>query len=287
MKKIIYLLLIPVLFSCEDVKENPEYIRLQNERDSLAGLASADAVTINGYLADFNDIQANLDRIKEAEKLVSVNASSQENALNQKDQINHDMQLIYDLMQKNKETIAGLRRKLKKSDARLVELEKMMAGLQKQLEERDVEISTLKTRLEQMNFKVEILTANVDSLKTENVNKENVIANKTEELNTAWYVYGTKKELQEHQVITKEGGFIGIGRIEKLMDGFNKDYFTKVDITKLTEITLNVKKAHLVTSHSSSSYKLEGSDKKVEKLVIKNQAEFWSTSKYLVIVVEL
>jgi seryl-tRNA synthetase len=196
------------------------------------------------------------------------------------------MQLIYDLMQKNKETIAQLKRKLKKSDARLIELEKMINTLQKQMEEKELEITDLKSKLEQMNIKVTILTTSVDSLKTENANTENVIANKTEELNTAWYVYGTRKELEEHQVITKEGGFIGIGRIEKLKDSFNKDYFTKVDITKLTSIPLNVKKAHLVTRHPSSSYKFEGSEKKVDKLNITNPTDFWSTSKYLVIVVE-
>jgi hypothetical protein len=150
------------------------------------------------------------------------------------------------------------------------------------MEAKDIEITELKTKLEQMNIKVEILTTSVDSLKTENTNKENVIANKTEELNTAWYVFGTRKELEKNQVITKEGGFIGLGRIEKLKDSFN----TKVDITKLTSIPLNVKKAHLVTNHPSSSYKFDGTDKKVDKLTITNSADFWSASKYLVIVVE-
>ena len=286
MKKYLFLLIVPFLFSCGNIKEDPEYIKLQREKDSLAGITSTDAGTINQYLADFNDIQANLDKIKETEKLVSVNTSTQENATSQKDQINNDMNLIYDLMQKNKETIAQLKRKLKKSDARLIELEKMIENLQKQMEEKDVEISDLKTKLEQMNIKVEILTTSVDSLTAENSNKENVIANKTEELNTAWYVFGTRKELEKNQVITKEGGFIGLGRIEKLKDSFNKDYFTKVDITKLTSIPLNVKKAHLVTNHPSSSYKFEGTDKKVDKLTITNNTDFWSASKYLVIVVE-
>jgi hypothetical protein len=286
MKKYLFFILVPFLFSCGNIKEDPEYQKLQLERDSLAGLANTDAGQINQYLADFNDIQSNLDKIKETENLVSVNATGTETSQSSKDQINNDMQLIYDLMQKNKETIAQLKRKLKKSDARLLELEKMIDNLQKQMDAKDVEITSLKDQLEKMNIKVEILTTNIDSLNRENTNKENVIANKTEELNTAFYVYGTRKELEEHQVITKEGGFIGIGRIEKLKDSFNKDYFTKVDITKLSTIPLNVKKARLVTTHPSSSYKLEGSDKKVDKLTILNAAEFWSTSKYLVIVVE-
>lgn len=286
MKKLLVLLLIPFAFSCTNIKEDPEYQKLQLERDSLAGLANTDAGKINQYLADFNDIQSNLDKIKEAEKLVSVNMSGTEVNQSSKDQINNDMQLIYDLMQKNKETIAQLKRKLKKSDGRMVELEKMIENLQKQVELNEQEITNLKDQLEKMNIKVEILTSNIDSLTNENINKENVISSKTEELNTAWYVYGTKKELTEYKVITKEGGFIGIGRMEKLMDGFNKEYFTKVDITKLSSIPLNCKKAHLVTSHPSSSFKFEGNEKKVDKLIITNASDFWGTSKYLVIVVE-
>jgi TolA-binding protein len=182
--------------------------------------------------------------------------------------------------------VENLRSQLKASGKRNAELEKMIENLQKQVEVNEQEIASLKDQLEKMNIKVEILTSNIDSLTNENTNKENVISAKTEELNTAWYVYGTKKELAEYKVITKEGGFIGIGRMEKLMDGFNKDYFTKVDITKLSSIPLNCKKAHLVTSHPSSSFKFEGNDKKVEKLIITNAADFWSASKYLVIVVE-
>jgi len=286
MNKIFFLFLAVISFACTNVKEDPEYIKLLSERDSLSGLANTDAGKINQYLADFNEIQSNIDKIKETEHLVSVNATGTEVDQSSKEQINNDMQLIYDLLQKNKETIAQLKRKLKKSEGRMIELEKMIENLQKQIELNEQEITSLKQKLEEMNIKVEVLTTTVDSLNTENTNKENIISNKTEELNTAWYVYGTRKELAEHKVITKEGGFIGIGRIEKLMDSFNKDYFTKVDITKLTSIPLNCKKAHLVTSHPSSSYKFEGTDKKVDKLVITNYNDFWSASKYLVIVVE-
>ena len=286
MKKLLFVLIAAITFSCTNVKEDPEYKKLLLERDSLSGLANTDAGKINQYLSDFNEIQSNIDKIKETEKLVSVNATGTEIAQSSKEQINNDMQLIYDLMQKNKGTIAQLKKKLKKSEGKMVELEKMIENLSKQIEVNEQEITALKDQLEKMNIKVVILTTTIDSLSTENLNKDEQISAKTDELNTAWYVYGTKKELAEHKVITKEGGFIGIGRMEKLMDGFNKDYFTKVDITKISSIPLNCKKAHLVTTHPSSSYKFEGSDKKVDKLVITNYTEFWSASKYLVIVVE-
>ena len=108
---------------------------------------------------------------------------------------------------------------------------------------------------------------------------------KTEELNTAFYAFGTSKELVKQGVLTKEGGFIGIGKAAKLKDDFNKSYFTKVDITKVLSISILAKKAKLITSHPASSYKFVG-EGKVDKLEITDSKEFWSVSKYLVIVVE-
>ncbi|HNV95212.1 MAG TPA: hypothetical protein PKG63_01960, partial [Bacteroidales bacterium] len=120
----------------------------------------------------------------------------------------------------------------------------------------------------------------------ENAKKMDVIAQKTEELNTAFYVIGSKKELMENKIITKEGGFVGIGKIEKLREDFNKDYFTKIDITSLNEISINASKAKIITSHPNGSYKIEMNGKKVDKITIIDKKTFWSVSKYLVIVIE-
>jgi hypothetical protein len=112
------------------------------------------------------------------------------------------------------------------------------------------------------------------------------IGTQTDKMNTAYYCFGTSKELKEKGVLTKEGGFIGIGKSEKLAADFNKDYFTKIDITLMKSVDLKSKKAKLVTTHASDSYKLEGDKTSVDKLVITNAEKFWASSKYLVIVVE-
>jgi hypothetical protein len=87
-------------------------------------------------------------------------------------------------------------------------------------------------------------------------------------------------------VLTKEGGFIGMGKAEKLKADFNKTYFTQVDVSETTSIPLACKKAKLITVHPTESYKFDGPEGKIEKLIITNTEEFWSTSKYLVIVVD-
>ena len=90
--------------------------------------------------------------------------------------------------------------------------------------------------------------------------------------------------MQEKHIITKDGGFIGIGKTAVLNEDFNASEFKKIDITKVTNIPVTGKKISLVTSHPSNSYKVEGVET-VEGITILDPAEFWKSSKYLVITV--
>ena len=53
----------------------------------------------------------------------------------------------------------------------------------------------------------------------------------------------------------------------------------------LSVVNIGAKKAKIITTHPSSSYKLVG-EKTVEKIEILNSEDFWSSSKYLVIITE-
>lgn len=285
MKKLIFIaLMIPFLFACNSKKK--EFESLQSRYDSLLTLGFTKDTTILDYLESFNAIQANLDSIKQAEMLITQSASSGgELETDQKEQINRDINMIYEMIQKNKQTIAELKSKLKKSNAKVASLEQMIDRMSKQIEEKDGEIAQLREQLEKMNIEIEILNTNVENLASEGRAKSQTINEQTETINTAYYVIGTKKELLEQKIITIEGGFAGIGRNKKLKEDFNRDYFTRIDITKLRSIPVLKKKASIITTHPSQSYKIYG-EKMVDSLVIMNAKDFWAASKYLVIIVD-
>ena len=281
MKKYIVLFLLPFAFACGNGGENesnPMEDSLNMVNKGLQNEVGQKDSAITQFIRSFNEIQDNLDLIKQKEKIITVSSKDVEHQKTQKDQIVDDIQIIYDLMAKNKEKLAIMNKKMKKANVRIGELEKMIEHLNTQLLEKDGEIADLKSQLEKLNIELTDLTINYNSKVEES-------AGKTEQLNTAYYAFGTSKELIKQGVLTKEGGFIGIGKATKLKDDFNKNYFTKIDITKNVSIPLACKKAKLVTAHSSGSYKLEG-EGKVDKIIITNPEEFWATSKYLVIVVE-
>jgi DNA repair exonuclease SbcCD ATPase subunit len=285
MKRYIFLLLmIPLMFGCGKHKKEMEQQQLK--ADSLQNQISQRDETVNSFLSSLNEIEQNLATIKEKEKLITVNTSAKgELKKDAKERINEDIKSIYDLLLKNKKIIASLSKKLKGSNLKIAELNKMIDNLTAQMIEKDGNINDLKEKLAKLNIDVAHLSSNIDSLNVVTKEKEQVIEQKTSELNTAYYIMGTKKELIEKKVVTKEGGFIGLGKIAKLMNTFDKNNFTKIDITKFPSLSINKKKAKLLTTHPAGSFTIEGKDK-AESLIISNYQEFWSVSKYLVIIVD-
>lgn len=285
MKNLTLFILISLIFvGCNSKKK--EYLALQERYDSLMSIGFTKDTALYSYIESFNRIQANLDSIKQSELLISQNTSNNgELQADQKEQINRDINLIYQKLQQNKKTIAELKANLRKSGGKVTELQKMIDRMAIMVEEKENEITLLRGHLEEMNVQIELLHYDIDNLTADANAKAETISEQTTALNTAWYVVGTKRELFDNNILTREGGFAGIGSNKKLKQDFSRDYFTTVDITNLRSIPLTKKKATLVTTHPSQSYILYG-EKERDSLVITNPKEFWSVSKYLVILID-
>jgi len=284
--KQIFLILVIVsvaFFSCQNIQESPEYLKLQHEKDSLSNLSDVRGNEVVNFLNDLNDIQENLNDIKSKEKIITINSSGDLEA-NTKEQIQNDINTIYDKMRENQDKLAQLKKKYRNSNKKIASLEKTIALFEEQLKMKNEEINTLNSKLAEMDIQVTELTTTVIDLEADNEEKDNIIENKDDELNTVFYALGTKKELIENNVLTKEGGFIGLGKSTKLKGDFNKDYFTKADKRNLKEISIFAKKIKIVTSNPKDSYKIEG-ENKVDKIIITNANAFWQASKYLVIII--
>lgn len=268
-----------VFTSCGSAEKeaNPLADSLKNVNDGLSGKLNEKELALQEFISTFNEIQENLNTIKEKEKIVTKNTVNGD-VKSKEDQIKEDIQAIYDLMGKNKSRINSLSKKLKDANLKLEGMQTMIENLQNSLNMKDEEISDLKNKIESLNIELSTLNTDYKEIQDESDAKTVVIK-------TAYYAFGTSKELKEKNIITKEGGFIGIGKTTKVKDDFNKEYFTKVNIDEATTINIGAKKAKIITSHPSGSYKLIG-EKTVEKIEITNPEEFWSVSKYLVIIIE-
>lgn len=282
MKKVLlFALCLFTLASCNNGK-SPSGPSDDSQKDSLQKIIEQRDNEINDMMGILNEVEEGFRLINEAENRISV-ARNGEGA-SRKQQIRENIQFIQQRMAENRELIAKLRNQVKNGSIKSEQLQKTIENLTKQLEEKDHQIKDLYAQLEAKDIHIEelqnttnTLSKNVDILQDDNAKKANTINTQDKQLNTAWYVFGTKKELKEQNILVN-------GKV--LQGNFNKNYFTKVDIRSLKAIKLYSKSAKLLTMHPSSSYKLERDAQGQYVLNISNPQLFWSTSKYLVVQVK-
>ena len=270
------------LTGCNNGKNNDSAAQNTAQADSLNGIIAQKDSEINDLMGTLNEIEEGFQQISEAEHRVSLAKDGE--GVNKKQKLKEDIQFIADRMKQNRELIGKLQKQLANGTLKGAQLQKTIEGLQKQLEEKDAQLQTLREELDKKDIHIAALDETVNNLNTktnrltaESNQKTETINAQDKQIHTAWYVFGTKKELKEQSII--QNG--------KVMTGnFNKNYFTKVDIRNLSEIKLYSKSAKLLTTHPSSSYSLVRDANKQYTLRITNSQLFWSTSKYLVVLVK-
>ena len=278
-----------LLVSCSQPKSG-EVERLKAENDSLQSAKLQLEEEVNGYFATLNDIQQNIEKIKDAQNVISVRPLSENTPSDVRNKVSEDMAYINELIKVNKEELEKMRNKMKNSSFQLVNLEKTIASLAKQLNDESAKVARLEIQLQQkdsvitqLGTTVDALGKNVEDLSQKNDEKNALIQQQNEAMNTAWYAIGSIKELKDNKIISSEGIF---SAKKVLQSDFNKNYFVRVDTRNTKSIPLYSKaKAKLLTSHPKTSYTLEKENENYV-LVITNPAEFWSVSKYLVVEVD-
>lgn len=250
------------------------FTREINQRDS----------TLNDWLSSFNEIENNLRLIKEKEKLISVNTAGDEVSKDKRNQILEDIRSINTLLDENKKKIAQLSSQLKNSGTQVTALQARIASLEESIKTYEAEISELKTNLASKNFEIGQLNETMVALNETLNEKQEIISNQTYRLNQAFLVSGTYKDLKDKGLLSKEGGFLGIGRREALQEDFSDSLFKEVDITRTTTIPVNSKSMKLITEHPSASYEVvKESENMVGYIAIKDPDEFWKLTRYAVI----
>ena len=284
MKKLLWMACVrmAVCTGCKQDKTKQADAALMQTRDSLNQIIAQRENEINDMMATMNEIEEGFREINQAQGRVNI-AKDGEGTSNRQ-RLRENVQFIQATMQQNRELIEKLKRQLRASAFKGEELKKTIDNLTAQLEEKEKQLQQLRAELqakdihiEELDRKIEGLHTDVASLQQESSNKSQTISQQDKQMNTAWFVFGTKSELKEQQILVD-------GKV--LQDNFNKNYFTKVDIRVDKEIKLYSKSAKMLTAHPSSSYTLQRDANKQFVLRITNPQVFWSTSKYLVILVK-
>ena len=282
MKKLIYAFACTLaVASCnQDAAKKAEQVA-QQQRDSLEQIISQKDNEINDMMTTLSDIEEGFREITEAQSRVTL--AKQGEGTNTMQRIKENFQFIQTQMQQNKELINKLKQQVRESSVKGGQLKKIIDNLTQQLETKDKQLQALREELDRKDIHIAQLDEKVASLEEDNTKKDETISAQDKAINSAWFVFGTKDELKAQNILSKDGLF---SKTKVLAKDFNKDYFTKIDIRIDKEIKLYSKSAQIMTSHPAGSYTLQRDANKQYVLRIDNPDAFWSTSKFLVVLVK-
>ena len=178
----------------------------------------------------------------------------------------------------------------KNSRIRNARLLAQIATYKKTIEDLKTAAEQQRAENEAMIAQIALLAGQVDTLGKERNSLRGSVANLITYKNTVYYAVGTKNELLENGVVTKEGSkFLVFGgtRLEPARN-LNSAAFTAIDKTQTLSIALpRIDKKYKIVSRQSPEFLSgdvtnKGEVKGVVEIV--SPEEFWSTSKYLILV---
>ena len=294
MKKILVLSLLAFtvfsLSSC--VESSGKYKALQAQLDSLSVVHSTKSAEFEEVFATLNEVENGLKSIRETENILVLQSQKggAEVPESSREQLKSDVTAIGEAIQSYKKQIDKLKSdnriqssQFKKRLAALTqELEAksvLIADLGRQLEEKDRQLIVKSQQIESLDKTVSNLREDVSSLSQTSSSQKETIANQDAQINTGYYIIGTKSELINAKVMSKGGLF----KSAKISYQAEQSAFVKIDIREVKEIQLNAEKAKVLSIHPTGTYTLEPGANGMQVLKISQPTTFWEQTKYLVI----
>ena len=276
-----------LMSSC--VESSQKYKNLQARLDSLNTVYTAQHTEMEEMFADLNDISAGMQSLRDAEHLLTLEAEKESSASSKSKQqlatLKNDVKAINEAIEGYKAQIAKLEKKNKVQSA---EFKRLIAGLNQELELRTQKINEITAQLAEKNQQlavktqeVEHLTQNVESLNKANKDQQTTINDQDAALNLAHYLVGTRKELKDNGVISRQGIFCP----PIVSSQAQHANFANLDVREMKSIPLNSKKAKVLSVHPADSYVLEPAEDGSMVLKINDENSFWKQTRYLVVMI--
>ncbi|MEQ8580612.1 MAG: hypothetical protein RIC30_21695 [Marinoscillum sp.] len=288
--KISAILLVGALaFTSCDKEERKQ---LQAQADELEQKLHERDSAFNSIINVMAEVETQIEQIKTQENLIASSSSGDFSSM-EKDQMVGDLKKINELISSTNEKVKSLSSQLEDSNIELNAFKRRVQDMMKNLKAREASIAQLKEDIQMKDNRIAELDTEVGSLvtrvqlQTETIELQNQeLVERENDLNTAFFAVDTEKKLKDEGLVTKEGGFLWIGKTTELQADAAQQKFTEVDIQNTKRFYIDSEKLEIVTEHPSESYKLVNEDGRVKYLEVVNPSEFWKISKYLVVSVK-
>ncbi len=279
-----------VVFITRENKHKDQQAQAQLVNENLNGIIAHRDSVINDLVQTFNEIEEDMNVVREKENLLALSADDPEFTNDVRERILSEIREMNRLLEENRAKVNELNKRLKQSGIEIAALKDKMASLEASISQRDSSIQVLKMELVNRDFQLAELNTVIDSLdmevvaKTETIQeKEEVINLQEAELDKAYLASGNLKELEEKGIVTKEGGFLGLGKSKVVPADVVDSYFNQISISETDRIAVNSKKATLISDHPEGSYQVVSNDSIVEYIQITQPEKFWRKTRYAVV----
>ncbi len=276
-----------VVFGCNNHADElqQQNTALQNTNAQLSRDISARDEYIDQITTSINDVYTSVEDIKAKEKsLLNQTTSMESDKKLTREEMRSRMidriSAIKEALSNDRKQLADLQKRISSSKRQYAGLQKMVESLKKSLDERDQSIADLGKR-------VQGLEQEVNEKNMAITQKDSVIGSQYRVITTAYYITGSRDQLEKMGIIKKEGGFLWglLGSTSQLGSGFDDKYFTPVNKTVENTIQVDGKIDEIIPKRSEEYYHADKVSDSQSMLTIAQPDQFWK-DKYLVIVTD-
>jgi len=253
----------------------------QQNRELTENLSTQDAY-IDEVVTSINDVYQSLESARAKEKnLLSETKDIEATAKKTKVEIRQGLldrvSTINENIRENLEKVSGLQGKLNASRKKYAALQTMVDNLRKSLEEREQSIASLETRVRGLEGDLAVKTQMVED-------REKTIAAQQKEMATAYFVVGTREELEKKGIIRNEGGFLWglLGSTTTLAGNLDPSGFTAIDVGTNTVFHVDGRINEILPRRDATLYTSERINDTESVLTVSDRDHFWQ-NRYLVI----
>jgi predicted nucleic acid-binding Zn-ribbon protein len=264
--------------------------QLEKEKAQLQeGIKSRDEF-IQTVLESINEVHSKLETARARENAIVRQTGALEEGkvlVNAENRVNimHQIEDIDATLSENRKKLTDLETKLKSSKIQYASLNKMVDNLRESLDEREQSITQLSERVKSLENDVAEKTRLVAEKEAVINQRDSTIRDQHDMLNTAYYMVGTKDDLENKGIIKDEGGFLWglVGSTTVLAKGFDKGYFKTIDKSREMTIKVNGKIDKIVPTRDETYYVEEQKNDSLSTLKIVNPERFWQQNLLVVV----
>ncbi len=280
-------LCIVLVIGCSNKEEElqKQVAKLQGEQSTLQQSITDRDKYFEDVMKSVNEVYADLEkaRSKEAQLVERTGGPEGPAQITNTDTRQKLLQNISDIgagLKENRKKISDLQGRMKSFRGEIAGLKKLVENLKQSLQEREQSIAQLETKVQGLESTV---AENVKTISE----KESVIDRQKRMISTAFYVVGTRKELEEKGIITNEGGFPWglFGSTTILASGVDQSLFTPISKTDDKTISVQGTIKEILPHRSEEFFTTAHPEESQSALTIVQPDKFWQDN-YLVVVVD-